>query len=272
MRTIKFCLMAIFCLIYFKMLAQTANTHNYKTPLFKLSPEQAENKGDYLRYSVLTGYRAGITPKIGSSEDSLSKIHRFYMLNYSKMQLCLNAYSEFFIRPNQVILKVKDPAMYRNNLYCYELITPGSMYHHTVEKKIENWDHWYQLMKDDVPARLGVTCERIDKYPQKCLVLVRTDSKDRMRTKGTESKVLLDGETKHFYNVPIGRLLDKMNAFPENPQVLDETQYKGKVDLELPIHSWTDIEQVRIALHRYGLDLREAVRELKVFVITENKK
>lgn len=272
MRTFKFCLTALFFQMYFSLLAQTANTYNYKTPLFKLSSEQAENKGDYLRYSVLTGYREGITPKIGSSEDSLSKTHRFYMLNYSRMQLCLNAYSEFFIRPNQVILKVRDTAMYRNDLYCYELITPGSMYHHTVEKKTENWDQWYQLMKDDVPARLGLTCERIDKYPQKCLVLVRTDSKDRMKTKGTDSKVLVDGKVKRFYNVPIRRLLEKMNAYRENPQVLDETQYKGMVDLELPIKSWTNMEQIRIALQHYGLDLQETVRELKVFVITENKK
>lgn len=272
MRTIKFCLMALFMLMYFGLLAQTPDAYNYKTPLFKLNPEQAKNKRDYLRYAVLTGYRVGVAPRIGSSEDSVSKTHRFFMLNYSRMQLCLNAYSEFFIRPNQVILNVKDPDMYRRNLYCYELITPGSMYHHNIEKKRTDWNHWYQLMKDDLPARLGVTCERIDKYPQKCLVLVRTNSKDIIKTKGTESKIIEDAATKRFYNVPIGRLLEKMNAFPENPQVLDETGYMGKIDVELPINSWTDIKQIRIALQRYGLDLQEVAREIKVFVITENKK
>ncbi len=264
--------MALLCLMYFSVAAQTVNTLNYKTPLFKLDPEQAENKGDYLRYSVISGYRAGVDPRIGSSEDSVSKTHRFYMLNYSRMQLCLNAYSEFFIRPNQVILNVKDPAMYRKNLYCYELITPGSMYHHTAEKKRADWDCWYQLMKDDVPVRLGVSCKRIDKYPVKCLVLVRTDSKDRIKTKGAESKVLVDSEVKHFYNVPIRRLVEQLNAYPENPQVVDETQYKGMVDLAIPVNSFTDIKQLRLALQPYGLDLKEAVRELKVFVITENKK
>lgn len=272
MRTIKFCLMALFCLMCFRLSAQTPDSYNYKTPLFKLSPEQAENKEDYLRYSVLTGYQRGVTPKISSSEDSISKTHRFFMLNYSRMQLCLNAYSEFFIRPNQVILNVKEPDKFRKNLYCYELVTPGSMYHHNKEKKREDWDHWYELMKDDVPARLGVTCERINKYPQKCLVLVRTNSKDMIKTKGTESKIMEDATIKRFYNVPIGRVLEKMNAFPENPHVLDETGYKGKIDLELPIQSWTDIKQIRIALQRYGLDMQDVVREIKVFVITENKK
>lgn len=272
MRTIKFCLMASFMLMYFSLLAQTADGYNYKTQLFKFNSEEAKNKGDYLRYSALTGYRVGVASRIGSSEDSVSKTHRFFMLNYSRMQLCLNAYSEFFIRPNQVILNVKDPDMYRKNLYCYELVTPGSMYHHNIEKKRTDWDHWYELMKDDLPARLGVTCERIAKYPQKCLVLVRIDGKDRMKTRGRESKVVEDAESKRFYNVSIGRVLEKMNAYPENPHVLDETQYKNLVDLELKVKSWTDIKEVRIALQRYGLDLREVIREIKVFVITENKK
>ncbi|MNR56139.1 hypothetical protein D3C85_1766580 [compost metagenome] len=53
----------------------------------------------------------------------------------------------------------------------------------------------------------------------------------------------------------------------------DETNYQGLIDVNLAVNvkSAADIPSLRAALKRYDLDIKEEMREIEMFVITELK-
>src|SRR5690606_13726152 len=75
-------------------------------------------------------------------------------------------------------------------------------------------------------------------------------------------------------NVPIGLLINDINnmAYKKNKfiQFLDETRYKGTVDVEIPWAenlSGVQLEELQISLRKYGLDLVRERREMNVLLI-----
>jgi hypothetical protein len=112
-------------------------------PVFKLKEEQLSNKNRFMRYSVLTGYREGVSPINGQFNanfkaqlDTVQGTHRIKMYNLSIQDMLthdivFNGYSA------EVVLEVKNPSKYqyepqygdqkewlRKNGYCFELMMP----------------------------------------------------------------------------------------------------------------------------------------------------
>lgn len=109
-------------------------------PFFKLENEQLANDHKHLSYSVLTGYREGLTSVKGpfntnfkGFSDQKAGTRRIYMVNLSIQDLLTHG----MINSDRVILEVKDPSKYRYDPgygsetewlrkygYCYELLLP----------------------------------------------------------------------------------------------------------------------------------------------------
>ena len=56
-----------------------------------------------------------------------------------------------------------------------------------------------------------------------------------------------------------------------NPIVIDETNYTGKVDMELNVKNIRDIDSLKTVLKPYGFDIIPVVRELELLVISKSK-
>lgn len=245
------------------------------------------NPTSSLAYTAVTGYQEGAMPSFKAIKDSITGLYRNYFTNST----ILGAYNTFWrplvtvnyiqsagmpdaggISPNQVVLEVKDKGRYiygrgadyqenwhRKNDISYEWISVDSI----AELKVKN-----KLIIGDLDRLLGLN-GRWEKRQMKCLVLVRTDTVDRIKFSSGERVFEYQGKIKKLRDFPPSNLVYYLNSFPENPPIFDGTNYLGNVDLELNFNSWTDIDAIRKALQPYGLDLREESRQMDMFVLTE---
>lgn len=239
-------------------------------PVFQLENEQKTNEHGFLRYSVLTGYREGVKPISGPVGVNF-KVHtdpetgtkRFVMFNSSIAEMVTTG----MVRPSSIYLEVKDPSKYlydpkygdketwmRKNAYCYEFAIPSG----TVTG--------YPLNKD-LAQVFGIKFGE-EKRTVKVLVLKRTSGIDKIKSKGEgEGFYNIQG---HFNNIPLNRLAHYL-ADAGLPPMVDETNYKYPIDLDLKITSWKDLNSINKELKRYDLNLSEGMREMDMFVIKENK-
>lgn len=275
---LKHTIAAVFVLFSVKGMAQKDSVFIYQKPLFdfdynkpvfKLQDAQSINKNSMLRFVSVSGYREGVSAVAGafglnfkSYTDTVSGILQISFYNSSIADIVGHG----LVPRHEIYLEVKDPSKYlydpkygdkeswmRKNAYCYELALPQG----TI-KDVSTLD---KFLSHDFGVTFGAAKRMV-----KALILVRTSGVDKLKSaeKG-EGKYDMQG---HFNNIPIDRLSHPLKEAGLPPMV-DETGYTGNVDLDLKISSWTDLEALRRELARYDLDLKDGMRELEVFVITE---
>jgi thiol-disulfide isomerase/thioredoxin len=147
----------------------------------------------------------------------------------------------------------------KSNQYNYDIIVPES-----------DAAHLYGYMLEDLNRYTAYT-GKIEKRLTKCLVLVRTDSIDRIKTRGGSPSNTLFGEPPYtMHNYPMQNLVSRLNSEDSiRLPVVDETHYTGNIDIQLSPSD--DINILKKELQRYGLDLIEAVRLLNMFVLSDKQ-
>lgn len=250
---------------------------NYEKPLFRFKDEQLSNKNRFLRYVALTGYREGVLPFKGQFNvnfmgynDEVTGTRRICMYNLSVVDMLTHG----LVKPNQIILEVNDPSDYRydpekgmlygseiawlrKNGYCFEMLLPlGAL------KGIQTIDNELQ--------RFFSLSTRWEEREVKTWVLVRTSAAEKFKSSGGEP--VKDPAHGIYRNVNVGWVGVPLNESGPVP-FLDETGYKEPVDLDLgiSIDANTSISELRKALRKYDLDLKEEMRKKQMFVIKENK-
>lgn len=113
---------------------------------------------------------------------------------------------------------------------------------------------------------------RVEKRKVKCLVLRRTGNSDRMKTAGKPEEISLFTGGGLLQNGSVALLVKRLNQEDVSGKqiVLDETGYKGKVDISL--RTPLNLKNLRIDLKRYGLELREEMREIDFYTLLEKRK
>lgn len=254
--------------------AQDKIAFDEEKPLFKFQNEQLENPNKLLRYKALTRYREGVSPIKGQFNvnfkgynDEKAGIRRIYMLNLSIQDMLTHG----LVKPNQILLEVKDPSKYRydplygsktewlrKNAYCYELMLPIGVLKgmHTIDYEIQ---------------KIFKVSSCWEKRNVKTWVLVRTSSKNKFKASGGEP--LTDHTNGIYRNVIIDWIGVPLNESGPLPFV-NETGYKELVNIDLGINmnTLTDVTILQKALQKYDLDIKEENREKLMFVIAENKK
>jgi hypothetical protein len=114
----------------------------------------------------------------------------------------------------------------------------------------------------------------------KCLILKRISKKDAIFTKGGETKQEINfgrnGARLNIQNTPISYLVVRIRTVISDKDAFmpffDETQYKGNIDINIP---WSNdikdisIPELRKSLKKYGLDLVEEYKILRMLVISD---
>jgi hypothetical protein len=227
------------------------------------------NDTAYVERSIFSSYKNGLpalTGRVHKRGDGTIRLYginatipMLYSLayrqitNYSKNRFCYEVKHSDRFEPNKSgDQKLDDWKL--ANLYCYDLVMP---YHdeNTSSKKVLSDLNTFFNAEGKIVKRVN-----------DCLVLIRLDKSDiNMRSK---DNVLGKKRTISFTNRNISSLISAIDEASDIP-VLDETGYKGKINIDL--HSdLTNIASLRIELKSYGFDLIKEKRELEFFTLTGN--
>ncbi|TRW21938.1 TlpA family protein disulfide reductase [Flavobacterium zepuense] len=148
----------------------------------------------------------------------------------------------------------------KENGYCYELVW----------KNIKTWDEKVSLLKDDLDRYfakpLGIKIE-LEKRPVVCDILIMTDS-TKLKTLGGKPVEEHDAYTYKQRNRTLGWFKNQLTYFWQGSgrSIINETNYKGKVDLDLNCKMSDKIE-LNKKLAKYGLKVIEAERPLDILIV-----
>ena len=111
----------------------------------------------------------------------------------------------------------------------------------------------------------------LEKKVTPCLVLKRTSGKDKIATKG-EGGILIDGFLKTpsvMQNATLAYMISSLNANNNTTSlpIIDETRYKGNVDLRFS--NVKDLKTLQKELAQYDLALEQTERLLLMLVIKD---
>jgi thiol-disulfide isomerase/thioredoxin len=209
--------------------------------------------------------------------DSCNGVIELKATNRSIINLFQQAFDEgdkydyTFSNPNRVRLEFYGAEAYKypddankydewcnKNLFCYELVLPK-----------EKANSLYEVMKQDLERFFGLKGS-IEKRKVSCLVLERTGAKDKIRPDKDENYyVNLNAFESNLTirNAPMTNLKKQLeNVYWKRFNILDETNYKGNITLELNV-DLANLELLKKALLKYGLKLSEQEREIDMLVI-----
>jgi thiol-disulfide isomerase/thioredoxin len=176
--------------------------------------------------------------------------------NFSFWEIASAIANEIFQKQNQSfnekrqIIEFKNPErrVEDKSLYNYEYIVPQS-----------KADSLYPLMLENL-SRFADYKTIIEKRKVKCLVLKRTSTVDKLKTKGSEMTFLFSLSKTNLQNTSLYALVNSLNAVPTiSLPIVDETGYPNNIDLKMGAIS--DLNSIRKELLRYDLDLVEAERD-----------
>jgi thiol-disulfide isomerase/thioredoxin len=155
---------------------------------------------------------------------------------------------------------------YDHLLYTYELTVPPNC-----PKEIVN-----KLIVEDCNRYLGLR-GRMEKRKVTCWLLTETET-TKAKLSAKTNDVPIDSLPPDQYwqiaNQPVTRLVNLLNqANPPGtglPVIINETSINYNVTMALPHTAFKDLETLRPYLAYYGLILKQAQREIEVFVISKN--
>ncbi|WP_341836911.1 TlpA disulfide reductase family protein [Chitinophaga pollutisoli] len=241
-------------------------------PLF-LS-EHFSNDLQLKSYSIFAkGYYAGLPSGNKFKQSKDGKIYGRQMTNASMMNIYNPIIDELFhkngeqFNSKRMIIHVKEPALLyviekkdgeyeKYNLYNYELIVPE-----------EKADSLYYYMLANL-TRYSDYIGSIEKHIVDCFVLVRTSTKDKLKSKGGKPKTNFTPTHAILINRPLGHMLNMVNGDTiTNLPIIDETGYTNNVDMEMS--GIKDLTSFKKELSRYDLDLIPAKRSLNMFVLKD---
>jgi hypothetical protein len=231
--------------------------------------------------------------------DSLTKkITGYNLFNYNALSLFSIPYRSSFpegggadIPLDRMLLKVKnldafrkppvltieqESAWYLKHTYCYGIKVPPSQA-----------DELNVVISQDLD-RLFQVDSRIETRSVKCIILKRISGDDKIRTKHAGSAQFSTDTITHMETIHdvsfkglVSLIRRDLNVLQlDFTPFLDETNYKGNIDIILPQYDdkmsgrenadrVLTIPELRQALRKYGLDLVEEYRERKMLVIRD---
>ncbi len=231
-------------------------------------------KEHVLFQSMLTRYVEGVQSRFDVIRDEQGSVTRITMANAWIQLMFALAWSDetrYFSR-NRIVLDVKDPsgvisnlegapfkAWLRDHAWCYEVIVPSHLSANV-----------FEIMRSDMTRLFPQYIASVEKRAMPCLILVRTSDADKIKSSQDSSVTNVDAFSLSITNSSIQLLVSQLNHYLQhlNKPVIDETGYKGNVDINLDARL-SSVDDLRKALKAYDLDLIEKKRDIEVLVIRD---
>jgi thiol-disulfide isomerase/thioredoxin len=243
---------------------------NLQTPEAGISPMKLADS-TVLVHSVLTRYVEGMA----NNARLAAPLHYGNASAVWMYRFALSGNSTNSINSKHLKIEIPDSSIYnkitsnltgleaeewlRQNGYCYEL---------TIPKELES--RRFEIMLGDLNRYFGsvFNIEGVrEMRKEKCLALTRISNEKKFASKGGKEKAEMDGYSIHLQNSDLKSFLVFLSKpLQLQPLLVDETNYDGKVDLELncPL---SDVDAINKELEKYGLKFVEKEIMMSVPVI-----
>lgn len=212
-----------------------------------------------------SGFRRSGNKIYGRQFTNLSLLEIFSTLADEIFQMRKESFSEkrrIVEVQNPILLdyiKKADGSVEDGNLYNYEYIVP-----------LSKADSLYPLMLKNISEYADYSAT-IEKRKVRCLVLKRTSSIDKLRTKEGPTRFSFSMTETILKNASLYKLVNNLNALSTvSLPIVDDTGITGNVDLTMGTIS--DVASIRKALSKYDLDLQEEEREIDMLIIRDKLK
>lgn len=187
------------------------------------------------------------------------------------------------IPDNKILLEVKNKDKFyfpKKDSKFFEW-ADTSLFTYAVRVPLKEANDLYITMRQDLDRYFHYH-SKFENRKVKCLILKRISKKDTALTKGGQAKQEINfgrnGARLNIQNTPISYLVLRIRTVISNKDAFmpffDETQYKGNIDINIP---WSDdirdisIPVLRKSLRKYGLDLVEEYKILRMLVISDQE-
>ncbi|HEY1165776.1 MAG TPA: redoxin domain-containing protein [Chitinophaga sp.] len=222
-------------------------------------------------YSAITDYLpSGLRPMSEFSIDSVHRYVRYYAINQPLIGLYKQAlkYTDLYGHHNRFIVETKDSSrfFYDPGKYYYEEWMARNAYTYEARMPLYTSEETVlTAMLADLNKYLGLR-GRFEKRRMHCLRLVK---KKNGLLPALGANVPPQGKRGILLFTHTDEMVSSLNLTEGIPPVINETNIKAGVVLTLNGSVLRDLQGLRAALQAYGLDLLPAVREFKVFVLSE---
>ena len=237
---------------------------------------QLSNKNIWFQ-SAFTGYIPEVSGSLIQNYDEFSHIRivnmtliYHYRLAYSERSLTdyfgknrieTIGFDPFELEPDGVGLDYNDWKAEGGHVFGYELIVPNHL-------------NPYELMREDLKRFLPYIEAKVETKPRTVLALVQQEGKSFPKSASTQKsyKTGPNGVSMRMY--PLDGFVYHLNAafLRTNPiPIINRTEIDYLIDLDMDARL-TDVESLRAALQKNGLDLIERVEEIPVLVLRKTGK
>lgn len=240
-------------------------------PLFLASNGGTPNK--LFAHSFLSDFVPGLSVGTTVRVDSVDGI-RIAARNQSIGQLMQTAYGNGmkFMGEHNVLYEVKDRSKLTTELYgqpylnwlqdgvgyCYELHFPPALI-----------DSAYKRMRQDMELYFPQYRARVEKRATLCLVLKRTSTLEKFKSKGGGTSVEVDPVHAKLRNAYLSQLTIQIGLMNSEMTVVNETGYKGRVDLDIDAAPG-NLDAVNQELAKYDLRFYKEERKADFLVIRDH--
>ena len=226
--------------------------------------------------SLITGFKEGVNTRLDVIRRPDHSIKKVTVLNGYLKFLFRIAWSDDtrFFSSSRIVMEVKDSTQFvssekgdsfrdwlKDHAWSYELIVPPHLSKNA-----------FTIMRTDMERFFQQYRVSIEKQLRPCLVLVRTTTEDKIKSKGGSREEAFDQFGILMQNCHINLLISQLGFFyQKSPRpVIDATGYNDYIDLKL-IANVTNLQELSQALRAYGLDLVEKDYEIEMLVIRDSQ-
>lgn len=241
---------------------------------------------DLIEYSsYLCRFKQGLHiegPVKGKGVSAIGTIADLYLQAYDG----LTGHRYKLMEPGRLVLEVKDPDKYFSKLHgeAYQEWQEKNLFGYQIAVPDDAKINVYQLMIHDLNRYFHLNAD-IQQRKVKCLVLIRTSRKDKLKSKGGTVKDNFGPEQKrvgpidsirYLTNRPFALFAERIAAkirYSFHKPFRDSTGYSGNIDIEMngEVLDKIDLIGLRKELNQYDLDLAERYCTLEVLVLQDNK-
>ena len=254
---------------------QTVLQINRKRPLMLAEQFDLEKSTNLRHYALLSkGRIRAIPPGSGFHRTEDGVVYGRQMTNVSLMNIFRAIGYELFREQGDLFSEkritnlVKDVAQIDFTMSQEDESVDALLYNFEFIVPVVEADSLYSQMLKSLSAHSGYVAT-IEMQRKKCLILKRISNTDPIATKGEISTDSFFKNPSFLRNQSLETLIAALNVNSQltGLPVVDETGYKGKVDLNLGTLS--DLASLKKALHRHGLDLVEGDRMIRMLMVKD---